>query len=225
MRIFLTTLEKNLEDLRDFHFFSKCSFVFVLVLEVNWEFIWFSTCSFGFNPHFMRNFPAKLKEILDLYQKFSKKVSNFQKIKFPISGFLMLFSNWVDCSCEFSLPCCKNIEIFEKLIFSKIFEFFVLNQKMFKFLVNIQISGFLILLSDWMGCSCEFFLPCCKKCWNGWEIDFFSNIFKFWFWTKSFEFSVSLNVKRSYSGRFSVRRKCCEAQLRLYVNIQSFQCL
>ena len=48
-------------------------FVFFLLFEVNLEFIWFSTSCFGFNAYFMWNFPAKLKEKLDIFQKFSKK--------------------------------------------------------------------------------------------------------------------------------------------------------
>ena len=71
-----TTLEKNLENWKDFYFFFTNEFFrfcFFLLFEVNLEFIWFSTSCFGFNAYFMWNFPAKLKEKLDIFQKFSKK--------------------------------------------------------------------------------------------------------------------------------------------------------
>ena len=70
----------------------------------------------------------------------------------------------------------ENFEMFQKLKFFENFWIFCFEPKMFKFSINFQISGFLILVSDSIEYSFEFFLPCYKKCGNVWEIVIFRKI-------------------------------------------------
>ena len=110
--------------------------------------------------------------------------------------------------------------MFEKFKFLKTFEFiFCFEPKILFF--KFQISSFLILVSDSMDCLSEFFLPWLERYWNVWGIENLEFVvlnqkclnFQY---IKFLGFSDS---KEYLSSHFRIRRKCCEAQLRLCLRL------
>ena len=94
--------------------------------------LFFNSC-FGFNALQCQRYWRKFLKCLRSWN-FRKKI-RFETeiwiifIKFQISGFLILVSDWVECFFEFFLSCCKKLKCLRNWNFSKFFEFFVLNQK------------------------------------------------------------------------------------------------
>ena len=115
---------------------------------------------FVFSAFFMWNVSVQLKRKLQIFPKFSKKVPKFLSFvgseKFFLVpsifkfAFVFWFLIWFQCR---AMPTIleETLAIIEKLkIFQKFYNFSVWRQKSWLFFIKLQISRFLILVSDWL---------------------------------------------------------------------------